>query len=98
MEINEYVKECHKIALEHGFWEKSTSIPTKLMLIITEISEACEADRHGDEENFHEELADVFIRLFDLIGWLDEDINIEEEIQKKMKINEKRPRLHGKRY
>ena len=96
MEMNEYAKKCHKIALEHGFWEKSTSIPTKLMLIVTEISEACESDRHGDKENFREELADTFIRLYDLVGWL--EIDIEEEIQKKMKVNEKRPKLHGKRY
>ena len=96
MDLNEYVKNCHKIALEHGFWEKSTSIPTKLMLIVTELGEACEADRHDDKENFKEELADVFIRLADLVGWL--GIDMEEEVSKKMAINKDRPRLHGKEY
>ena len=39
----------------------------KLALIITEISEAIEAVRKGDEENFKEEIADTFVRLFDLV-------------------------------
>jgi len=96
MNLNEYATECHKTAVEKGFWKASKSIPTKLMLIVTELAEACEADRKDNKENFNEEIADVFIRLFDLCGHL--DIDIENEIHKKMITNTGRPKLHGKRY
>jgi len=96
MEINELVSKSHKTSVEHGFWDVEKSIPTKLMLIVTELGEACEADRHNNYDNFKEEIADTFIRLADLCGYL--NIDIDEEISKKMKINEGRPKLHGKRY
>ena len=96
MDLNEWSDRCHKLAKEKGFWEVSDNIPTKLMLVVTELGEACEADRHGDIDNFNEEIIDTFIRLFDLSGWCGIDIN--KEIEKKMKVNEVRPRLHGKKY
>jgi len=96
MNLNEYSKVCHQIAVEKGFWDVNQSIPTKLMLIVTEVSEACEADRKGDLENFKEELADTFIRLLDLCGYF--KIDIEKEINGKMIINKGRPKLHGKKY
>lgn len=64
------------------------------MLIVTELSEAMESYRNRDDENFKEEIADTFIRLFDLCGGL--DIDIEREILKKMQKNKKRPYKHGK--
>ena len=96
MNLNEYRDVCHETAVKKGFWEASQNIGEKLMLIVTEVAEACEADRKDDKENFNEEIADVFIRLFDLCGHL--DINIEKEINGKMIINKGRPRLHGKKY
>lgn len=96
MQINELIKRSHKTAVEHGFWEKSKNTAEKLMLIVTEIAEACEEDRKGNSEGFNEELADVFIRLGDLCGKM--NIDIEKEIERKMEINEKRPYLHGKKY
>jgi len=96
MNLKELVEKSHKTAVEHGFWEVEKSIPIKLMLIVTEIGEACEADRHGLKDLFKEEIADTFIRLGDLCGYL--NIDIDHEIKRKMDINEKRPKLHGKRY
>ncbi|MCK5581671.1 MAG: hypothetical protein KAJ18_10425 [Candidatus Omnitrophica bacterium] len=64
------------------------------MLIVTELAEAMEAHRKQDDDNFKEELADVFIRLFDLCGGL--DIDIEAEIVKKSAKNKDRPYKHGK--
>jgi len=96
MNLNEYRDLCHKTAKEKGFWDVSQNTAEKLMLIVTEVTEACEADRHDDKENFQEEVADTFIRLFDLCGYV--GIDIEYEIKRKMKINEGRPRLHGKKY
>ena len=96
MEINELIKKSHKTAVEHGFWEVSDNTAEKLMLIVTEVAEACEADRKGDEIGFNREIADVFIRLGDLCGQL--EIDIEKYIERKMEINEGRPYLHGKNY
>jgi len=96
MDLNELRDICHKIAVEKGFWESSKSTPIKLMLIVSELGEACEADRNDDYDNFREEIADTFIRLLDLCGHL--NIDIEYEIDKKMDTNRKRARLHGKRY
>ena len=66
----------------------------KLMLVCCEVSEAAEAVRHNDIINFREELADTFIRLLDICGTM--EIDIESEITAKMLINEKRPVRHGK--
>jgi len=46
----EYYKEAiHKNAEEKGFWEAPINIPEKLMLVVSELSEALEALR---EENY----------------------------------------------
>ena len=136
MDIKKYIKECHKAAIEKGFYDCLECDPVKialddnedyfcsichgtgiiqrgnigelLMLIVSELSEALEAHRknkHSDKmslstylydelyfshddnnkieyfENnikgtFEDELADVFIRLFDLCGYL--KLNIDE--------------------
>lgn len=47
-------------------------------------------------ENFKEELADVAIRLGDLAGGL--DIDLQSEITKKMDKNKDRPYKHGKAF
>jgi len=92
--LNELSRLCHSIAKEKGFWDQERNIGEALMLVVTEIAEAMEAHRHQDEPNFKEELADTFIRLLDLCGGL--NIDIEEEISKKTKINKNRPYKHGK--
>lgn len=81
-----------KTILHH---EKMT-IGNMLMLIVSEMGEAEEALRHDNIDNFKEELADVAIRLADLCGGL--EIDLEKEIEKKMAINEKRPYKHGKQF
>ena len=96
MKINELSYEAHEIALEKGWWGVERSIAECLMLIVTELAEACEADRKGNYENFKEEIADVYIRLGDLCGHL--GIDIEKEIIKKMEFNKTRPYKHGKKY
>jgi len=45
--ISELQKEIHSIAKEKGFYEERRNIPTRLMLVVSEISEAMEADRSG---------------------------------------------------
>ena len=85
---------CHRIAVEKGFWDERRNIGEALMLIVTELAEAMEAYRTQDHANFKEEIADTFIRLFDLCGGL--RINIEKEIEKKSTRNKSRPYKHGK--
>ena len=94
MSLNELCSFCHSIAKEKGFWEKERNIGEALMLIVTELAEAMEGYRHQDHDNFREELADTFIRLFDLCGGL--GIDIEAEIIKKAEKNKSRPYKHGK--
>ena len=92
--IRELTALCHQTAREKGFWDQERNIGEALMLIVTELAEAMEAHRVQDKENFKEELADTFIRLFDLCGGL--NIDIQQEIDKKAQKNKSRPYKHGK--
>lgn len=85
--------EIHKNAKDHGWWEEKRTIPELLCLVHSEVSEALEAYRVNDNDNFKEELADIVIRVFDMSIGL--GINIQSEIFKKHKINEKRSFKHG---
>lgn len=92
----EYVKEWRE---GKGFRtpssiEEDELMLGKLMLVVTEISEAAEAVRHHDMDNFREEIADTFIRLFDICGTM--DLDIEWDIEAKMLTNTQRPHQHGK--
>ena len=94
LSLKEWCDLCHSIAKEKGFWEKDRNIGEALMLVVTELAEAMEGYRHQDHDNFREELADTFIRLFDLCGGL--GIDIQSEIVKKSEKNKLRPYKHGK--
>jgi NTP pyrophosphatase (non-canonical NTP hydrolase) len=48
------------------------------------------------KDSIEDELADAVIRIADLAGYL--GIDLEGHIKAKMKYNESRPSLHGKRY
>ena len=84
----------HKNSLEKGWWgDISPDVPTVLCLIHSEVSEALEAYRIRDVENFKEELADIAIRLLDACeAW---EIDLEKEILKKHETNIKRSYRHG---
>ena len=84
------------------------SIPTKLWLAAGELVEAGNIHHKygitdpGNLDEFIEEIADVFIRLFDLCGYvLDPGLQfhkLEDAIIKKMIKNKGRPHKHGKNY
>jgi len=93
-DINELSKEIAKWREKKGFKTNWKNMPEKLMLTVTELSEAMEAYRYNDKDNFNEEIADTFIRMLDICGSL--GIDIENEIAKKMSANRNRPFLHGK--
>lgn len=122
----------HAKVLEKGFTE--TNIPTLLMLTVSELGEALEADRkdhhanrerfeyakkhlsepgkcyhpsyvkqelkrHFEEDiknSFEDEIADTFLRLMDICGAY--NIDIEYYIRQKQAYNELRDYKFGKRY
>ncbi|QHE63989.1 hypothetical protein FHE72_23650 (plasmid) [Rossellomorea vietnamensis] len=93
MEINQLCTEAFEIAKSKGWHDQERETGTVLALIHSEVSEALEADRKGDQENFEEELADVCIRIFDLCG--SKGIDLEIAIRKKMERNKGRSYKHG---
>jgi len=93
MEIKEWQIKVHELAKEKGWWNEKRNIPELLCLMHSEISEALEAYRKNDNDNFMEELADLAIRLFDACeAW---QIDLDEEIAKKYAINKAREYRHG---
>lgn len=99
--INKIARLCNEIAKNHG-WKTTNikdfkhgihKIPAKLMLVITEVSEACEAYRNNDINNFVEELADIVIRVFVINAGL--DLDLEEALKNKILKNNKREFKHG---
>lgn len=175
MRLNRYRNEAYQTALQHGFHDEEQSIEHFKCLIVSELMEAVEADRKGNnadmdafdkyegrisfEENLDrhvkdtvaDELADACIRIFDLAGYKNIDldfesrettiiyqkgtftekiyktvhvlvgceqlnrcltltlmrifllaeemgVDIERHIELKMRYNQSRPRLHGKKY
>lgn len=93
--------ECNLEATRHKFWDDDTltadnplHVASKLALIHTEVSEATEAYRAGDDMNhFTEEMADIIIRCVDLCEALGLDIG--EAVVNKMIANRGRPVRHG---
>ena len=133
--LNEISKHFHERAKQKGFWDDKREIGTLLMLVVSELSEALEADRKGkrdklkvfeqelgyarlkiedyepENENFkwitnrfettikdtfEDEIADTFIRVMDLVGAL--EIDIEKHIYLKRMYNSQRQFKHGKAY
>jgi NTP pyrophosphatase (non-canonical NTP hydrolase) len=94
MKLNKLALEIRKWREEKGFETSWRNMPEKLMLVVTEVSEAMEAYRYEDLTGFASEIADSFIRLLDICGSV--NINIEDEISSKMEANKKRPFKHGK--
>lgn len=111
--VDGMAKEIGAWAKSKGFredWDEASQpyydarnpvIAMKLMLIVSEASEALETLRdHGadacvDEGNFMEELADIMIRVLDLSEMLGGGLG--EEIVKKMAKNQNRPYKHGRK-
>lgn len=114
--LNELVRVCHRKSLANGWWKDTDTfdphiVPTKLMLIVSEIAEAMEGHRKDlqDDKLPHRkmaevELADAIIRICDLAGWLGYDLG--GALVEKLEYNAVRPdhklevrsTSHGKRY
>lgn len=86
MNLNELRDKAYKIACEHGFHDKKYSDRHFLMLIITELSEAVDADRknyHADIETFNYVEQKYYVCRFRHIYWFDGEFkrNFEEYLK-----------------
>lgn len=134
LQLNHFCKQHHDNIVKKGFVERQ-HIGVLLMLTVSELSEALEADRKNKHANyelfenvyacgmedlkgfdspnkeaaafaaafrssikdtFEDEIADAFLRLMDICGML--DIDIEKHIIMKSEYNKLRPAKHGKEY
>ena len=96
-DIEYFVKLCHQIAKEKGWWDKERSDGEAIALMHSELSEALEAMRnHGPKKDIAEELADCCIRIFDYCG--EKGIDLGEALLKKIEYNKTRPYRHGKKF
>lgn len=80
--------------LKPNEWDNPYKIPAIIGLIHSELSEALEAFRKDDKENFKEEMADVFIRLMDTMKGLEID-DFYSVVALKLEKNKKRGYRHG---
>ena len=103
IDIEEYSEVIHINAKHKGFWDENNGTIfylKQLAMIHSEVSEVLEAIRKekGDQQVI-EEFADILIRVFDLYMGMKKDgytdLNLEDILKDKMKINSERPRMHG---
>lgn len=98
--INFTASVCHSLAKESGWWEgllppQRGTVAEKLLLIHSEVSEACEGyrkdlmDDHLPHRKMVEvELADALIRICDLAGAM--DLNLGAAVAEKLLYNQQR--------
>ena len=110
--LSEWAAVVHRNAVDKGWWPAESgestekpNIPERLCLMHSEISEALEEYRIGDDmktvrydvngkpEGFVVELADVLIRVLDLAGHLGMDV--DKVMMEKHMYNKNRPYRHG---
>lgn len=108
-EFKRVQKQMYKISKDHGFHDNdlcnnvrfNEQVAQRLMLTVSELSEALEAMRHGNPPDSHipkftgleAELADAVIRIMDLAEITNS--RLAEAIIAKAAYNHQRPHKHG---
>ena|SRR3990167_11038129 len=104
MTLNELAAEIHTQARAKGFWDRERSLPERLALLHSEVSEVFEEWRdrtppvyvqHGKPGGYAVELIDVIIVALDSLAF--EGVDIDEIMRAKMAFNAGRPVRHGRR-
>ncbi|MBE3576064.1 MAG: nucleotide pyrophosphohydrolase [Firmicutes bacterium] len=94
--IRDAAREIHATAVEKGFWNPGEiTFGERLMLVVTEASEAMQAYKKKQDDEIPEELADIVIRVLDMAEGYGYDI--EAAIAAKMQKNKARPYKHNGR-
>jgi len=93
LSVRQLTAAVMQLAKEKGFGVKpeDVSVPEKIALIHSEVSECYDAFRRKNidgKDGFYEELADIVIRVLHLSGIY--GIDLEKEILKKMDHNKER--------
>lgn len=94
-------EEVNRNAHNKGFYNKPSENGTRMMLMVSEIAEAMEADRHGNPPDdkipeysgMEAELADAIIRIMDFCH--QNKLRVAEALIAKAEFNSTRPHMHG---
>ena len=74
---NQFASSHHDLIVKLGYWDNPKELGTVLMLVVTEISKLFDEDRINRDEK----LADVALRLYDLLAYYNVDLSYLPEVE-----------------
>lgn len=100
-ELRNFQAKVHETAMQKGWWDNPNSNAENFMLMVSEISEAMEADRYGNPPDdkipefsgIEAELADTVIRILDFAEY--HKMDVIGAMITKAEMNAGRPLMHG---